>query len=152
MATRPEKKSLLTCFIQGCTTEQDTISTSQDSSIIYDSPIAVPSTRTLLGSVRLQVLCHTNLHIITLEGKLPTHLEETHISAQEKQQSSSEKPASSCVVIKTTQEDHKIYTRRFKDQARRPKNSYRASGKYSLENERIGATRTIFLWRIAERK
>lgn len=49
---------------------QDTISTSEYSSIIYDSPIAVPSIRTLLGSVRLQVLCYTNLHIISLEEKL----------------------------------------------------------------------------------
>ena len=46
------------------------ISISEYSSIIYDSPIAVPSIRTLLGSVRLEVLRHTNLHIITLEGKL----------------------------------------------------------------------------------
>ena len=57
-----------------------------------------------------------------------------------------------CVVIKTTQEDHTIFARRFKDQARRPKNSRRASGKQILENERIGATWTTFLWRIAERK
>ena len=50
--------------------EQDTIPTSQDSSIIYDSPIADPSIRTLLGSARLQALRHTNLHSISLEEKL----------------------------------------------------------------------------------
>ena len=43
---------------------------SQDSSIIYDSPIADPSIRTLLGSVRLQVLRHTTWRIISLEEKL----------------------------------------------------------------------------------
>ena len=49
---------------------QDTIPTSEDSSIRYDSPIAIPSIRTLLGSVRLVGLRHTNLHIISLEEKL----------------------------------------------------------------------------------
>ena len=50
--------------------EQDTIPTSEDSSIICDSPIAVPSIRTLLGSIRLQVLRPTDLRIISLEEKL----------------------------------------------------------------------------------
>ncbi len=50
--------------------EQDTIPTSEDSSIIYDSPIAVPSIRTLLGSVLIQALRHTNWRIISLEEKL----------------------------------------------------------------------------------
>lgn len=49
---------------------QDTISTSEYSSIIYDSPIAVPSIRTLLGSVLIQALRHTKWHIISLEEKL----------------------------------------------------------------------------------
>ena len=49
---------------------QDTISTSEYSSIIYDSPIAVPSIRTLLGSVRLEGLRPTDLRITPLQDKL----------------------------------------------------------------------------------
>ena len=37
---------------------------------MHDSPIAVPSIRTLLGSVRLQAHRHTTWHIISLEEKL----------------------------------------------------------------------------------
>ena len=37
---------------------------------MHDSPIAAPLIRTLLGSVRLEALRHTNLRIIPLEEKL----------------------------------------------------------------------------------
>lgn len=50
---------------------QDTIPTSEDSYIIYDSPIADPSVRTLLGSIRLEALRPTKWYIISLEEKLP---------------------------------------------------------------------------------